>query len=421
MSVDPPLGFRFRPPRVRDRRGGLVRSCLLAGAVVLEVVLVPVLVVRAILARYRTKSVDAGFGPDPLINNVYHRRAMKLAGFSAETFCIEPYFITAEFDRIFLGSRSQGVSRLLANFAARIVCMWWILGRYRVLYTSFVGGPLGPMQLLWRFEPWLLGLAGVRTVILPFGGDVHVPERIENLAFRFALDADYPNWHIRADRVRRLVRLWSRRADCIFGGCDWLDCMDHADVVGFSHFTIDTDLWTSALPDLPAAFSEARPMRVLHAPNHRAIKGSDRIVEAVERLRAEGCHVELVQLERKPNEAIRAAMVHADVIADQLVIGWYAMFAIEGLAMNRAVICNLRPDLLAVHAAEGTLPAEGFPFVQAGPGDIADVLRSLHDDPSRIRDAARRGRKFVERFHSLQAGAKLFASIQARLGVECGA
>ncbi len=409
-------GFRMRAPQPR-RRGGWSRAVLATGALLAEVFLLPLLFARALAARLSAKSVDAGFGPDPLINNVYHRRAMQLAGHSAETFCIDPYFITREFDRVFLKAGWSGPLRLLAIFVARIHCFWWVAGRHRALYTSFAGGPLGPMQLLWRFEPALFRLAGVRTVILPFGGDVHVPERIDNLALRFALDADYPDWYLQASRVRRLVPLWTRGADCVYAGCDWVDCMDHAHVIGFAHFTIDTDQWNGQSPELPLAFSAERPMRVLHAPNHRAIKGSDRIIEAVEHLRRQGRHVELTLLERQPNETVRHAMTRCDVVADQLIIGWYAMFALEGMSMRRAVICNLRSDLVALHAAEGTQPEGGFPFVQADCTDIARVLGELHDQPDRIREAGLRGRAFVERHHSLQAGARLFGAIQGRLGV----
>ncbi len=417
MSVRSHEGFRFRSGRTPSRHPAWVRVSMAMASCVLEVLLAPLLLARAVFARFQSKRIDAGFGPDPLINNVHHRRSMQLAGFSAESFCIEPYFITSDFDHIFLPGGGRGAVRLAYAFASRVRCAWWIMGRHRVLYTSFNGGPLGPTFVLWRLEPLLLRIAGVRTVVLPYGGDVHVPERIPNLAFRFALDADYPTWHLRAPRARRLVPLWSRSADCVYGGCDWLDCLDHVDVVGFAHFTIDVDTWAADPPEVPERFSPSRPMRVLHAPNHRAVKGSERIVEAVESLRAEGRHVELVQIERQPNEVVRAAMAGVDVVADQLVIGWYAMFALEGMAMRRAVICHLRPDLVAVHASEGTLPEGGFPFVRADCQTIADALRALHDRPESIPEAGRQGRSFVERYHSLEAGSRLFSAIQARLGM----
>ena len=387
-----------------------------AASALIEGAILPVLIIRALMARATGKAIDAGFGPDPLINNVHHRKAMVMAGYTAQTFCIEPYFITNAFDRVFVQTQCSGFPRLLKLFVARIGCMLWVMGRFRVLYTNFAGGPLAPMVILGTIEPWLLRLAGVRTVMLPFGGDVHVPERLANLTFRYALDFDYPQSFMRADRVRRNVRRWSREADCVLAGCDWVDCLDHCDILCYSHFTIDSAQWDAPAQQLPEAFSAQRPLRILHAPNHRAIKGSDAFIAAVAQLQSKGCHIELVLMERKSNDTVRGAIESVDVVADQLVIGWYAMFAIEGMAMRRAVICNIREDLVAMHQAAGTAPPDGFPFVQATCATVVDAIESLYRDPQLVTQAATRGRTFVERYHSLEAGARLFGAIQTRLG-----
>lgn len=379
--------------------------------------MLPLLAVRALAARFLRKTIDAGFGPDPLVNNIYHRRAARLAGCSAEAFCIEPYFITSDFDRVFMSPGSSGAVRLLHALVARLRCFWWMCGRYRVVYFSFCGGPLGPLPLLAAVEPYLLRIAGVRTVILPYGGDVHVPERLSNLSFRDALDFDYPGFHLRESETRRAVSRWTRHADCVLGGADWVECMDHWDVLCLGHFTIDTVAWDAPAPEVPDRFTAQRPMRVLHAPNHRAIKGTDRIIEAVRLMRADGLHVELRLVERQPNDQVRRAIEGSDVVVDQLVIGWYAMFAIESMSLRRAVLCHVRPDLAALHVAAGTAPEGGFPFIPADSGTVEHALRRLYETPVSIREAGDRGRRFVESRHSLRFGARLFGAIQERLGI----
>lgn len=409
-------GFRVNP--AWRGRAGSRRSALKAPAsMAIGIIALPFLLVRALSARLIRKPVDAGFGPDPLVNNVHHRRAARLAGHGAEAFCIEPYFITADFDRVFLPPGSKGTLRLARSLVARLHCFWWMCGRFRVVYVSFCGGPLGPLPLLAAVEPLLLRLAGIRTVVLPYGGDVHVPERLSNLAFRDALDFDYPGFHLRAGRNRRAVARWTRHADCVVGGADWVECMDHWDVLCLGHFTIDASSWDAPPPELPERFSADRPMRLLHAPNHRAIKGTERIVEEVRRMREDGLHVELRLVEGRPNAEVRRAIEESDVAIDQLVIGWYAMFAIESMSLRRAVICHLRPDLVAMHVAAGTAPEGGFPFVPADGGTIGGSLRWLYERPDRIRDAGVRGRAFVEERHSLDFGARMFGEIQARLGI----
>ena len=417
------VGFRVNPAwQGRSANLGFVRrfrrSFLVAAMILVELAILPILVVRAFVARLFRKRIDAGFGPDPLINNVHHRKAMELAGYSAQTFCIEPSFITGAFDRVFVTGARTGVTRLVCLFVGRIRCAWWVLGQFHVLYTSFVGGPLAPMVFLARIEPFLLRLADVRTVMLPYGGDVHVPERLSNLAFRFALDFDYPKSFMRSTHVRRRVAVWTKHADCVLAGCDWVDCLDHCDVLCYSHFAIDETQWDAVAPTPPAEFTAARPLRILHAPNHRAIKGTDAFVAAVEQLRSEGCHIELHLMERQSNDSVKAAIQSVDVVADQLIIGWYAMFAIEGMAMRRPVLCHLRNDLLALHEAAGTAPQGGFPLVRCDCASVGSAIRDLYRNPGRIPEAGECGRKFVEHHHSLAAGARLFRMIQCRLGIE---
>lgn len=41
--------------------------------------------------------------------------------------------------------------------------------------------------------------------------------------------------------------------------------------------------------------------------------------------------VELITVQGKSNSELLALIDSCDIVADQLVIGWYAMFAIEGM------------------------------------------------------------------------------------------
>jgi len=61
------------------------------------ILFVPV-IIAAIVARFVHKRYDVGIGPEPLINNVYHKKALERYGYTAKTFVGETYFITSEFD-----------------------------------------------------------------------------------------------------------------------------------------------------------------------------------------------------------------------------------------------------------------------------------------------------------------------------------
>jgi glycosyltransferase involved in cell wall biosynthesis len=382
----------------------------------IEVLVVPLLFVVATLARWRNKEIDVGLGPEPLINNVYHKRALARCGYSAETFVNAVYFITTAFDvrgdRWLAWLRPGSVRLRVVSVLLALRVLW----RYRSLYISFNGGPLGGATVwLWRLEPALLRLARVRTLILPYGSDVQDMQLSPNLTFKHAKAQDYPGDRRRVARVKGQVGLWTRRADHIIGGCEWVDYMGHWDTLVLAHFSIDTEAWASE--PAPAAEPE-RPLRIVHAPNHRTIKGTRFFIDAVEQLRAEGVPVELVLLERVPNERIRETIRAADVVADQLVVGWYAMFALEGMAMRKPVLCYLRPDLKQLYERAGLIAPGEIPIVECTPETVKEAIRGLALRRHELASIGERGRAFAVRHHSLAAIGTVFDRINRRLGIE---
>lgn len=377
----------------------------------IEALQLPLLLVLAPLSRLASRPIDVGLGPIPMINNVYHKQALQLHGYTAETFVDSLYFITEEFDRKFIPRSRLG--RLLVK--ATNLTFLVALVRYRCLYLYFVGGPLGATLLLWRFEPRLLRMAGIRTVLMPYGADVQDLTRTPNLMFRHAMGRDYPWYRQMRRSVAAKIDLWSSLSSHVISGCDWVDYMHFWNTLMLAHFSIDLARWTS--PSQKRSPSHRRPFRVLHAPNHKAIKGTEYFVRAVDELRAEGREIELVLVQKVPNSEIRALMAEVDVVADQLIIGWYAMFAIEAMAMGKPVLCYLRGDLKQLYVDVGLVGDSEIPLIQATPATVKDTLRDLMDHPDILDDAGRRGPEYVRRHHSTESVGRVFAAINRSIGL----
>jgi hypothetical protein len=130
---------------------------------------------------------------------------------------------------------------------------------------------------------------------------------------------------------------------------------------------------------------------VVHAPTDRAVKGTRHVVEAVAALQAEDVPVRLVLLEGMTREQVVGAMADADVVVDQLLLGWYGGIAVEAMALAKPVVC-------AIDDAANPFGSD-LPIVRANPGTLADVLRRLAADPARRRAAGAAGRQFAERVH----------------------
>ncbi|MDP2654487.1 MAG: hypothetical protein Q8Q08_10735 [Candidatus Omnitrophota bacterium] len=362
----------------------------------------------SLLARAIKKNISVGLGPEPLINNVYHKRAFERAGFTAETFVNSVYFITQDFD-----FRADLLLKgLLAPFRGHLLFIRSIF-RYQGLYIYFHGGPLMETIFLWRMEPLLYRLAGVKVVVMPYGSDVQEMSRSPNLLFKHTRSMDYPSHRSRRKTIETRIDLWTRDADHIISGCEWVDYMYHWDTLMLGHFSIDTEQWTPAATP-PAA---PKPLKILHAPNHRNIKGTAYFTKAVQELRTEGVAIELVLCEKVPNDKIREMIHTADIVADQLIVGWYAMFALEAMSMGKPVLCYLRPDLIDFYTSAGLIRPGEIPIINCNPLTLKETLKRLAESPQTFSGLGEKGRQYVLRHHSLESVGKVFAQINSSIGI----
>lgn len=382
-----------------------------------EIFALPVLVTLALISRFVQKKIDVGLGPEPLINNVYHKRALKLYGYTAETFVSSVYFITNEFD-----VRADQLYRKLPSvlgFTIHYYLFVLSIFRYRCVYIYFNGGPLGlGSSWLWRLEPHLYKLAGVKVVVMPYGGDVQDLTRCTNLPFKHAMATDYPNFRLRQQIVAQHIDLWTRHAAHLISGCDWVDYMYHWDTLMLAHFSIDVDRWKPEPPTIQVdAPAELTKLRILHAPNHRTIKGTRFFIEAIDELIREGVPVELVIMERVPNTKIKEIMASVDVVADQLIIGWYAMFALEAMAMEKPVLCYLKQDYEELFILAGLINRDEIPIINCSPRTVKETIRDLALNKHKLSAIGQRSRKYVIRHHSTEAVGKVFDQINRLIGL----
>jgi glycosyltransferase involved in cell wall biosynthesis len=130
---------------------------------------------------------------------------------------------------------------------------------------------------------------------------------------------------------------------------------------------------------------------VVHAPTDRAVKGSRHVDEAVSALRADGVAVRLDLLGGMPREEAVRRTAEADLVVDQLLLGWYGGFAVEAMALAKPVLC-------AIDEAVNPFGDE-LPILRATPVTLAARIREFAEDATRRREAGLAGRRFVEAVH----------------------
>jgi glycosyltransferase involved in cell wall biosynthesis len=378
-----------------------------------ELLLLPVLLPVTLLARFSLKNTHIGLGPEPLINNIYHKKALQKYGYTAQTFVNDVYYITHEFDvRADRWIKNENLRRLVLP----VFLFVYSIFKYQCLYIYFNGGALGLGSLfLWRVEPFLYKISNTKIVVMPYGSDVQDTTRSNNLMFKDALNHDYPHQRLRRPRISGQIDLWTKWADHVISGCEWVDYMYYWDTLMIAHFSIEIE------PEPPPAISYSgqnkKTLRILHAPNHQAIKGTRYIVKAVNELREEGFDIELLTLQRVPNSQIRDLIASVDIVVDQLVVGWYAMFAIEAMAAGKSVLCYLREDLKQLYLFAGLLEPDEIPIINCSFATVKEQIRELALHPERLVEIGQKSRNYVIKHHSVTAVGKVFDQINRSINL----
>lgn len=134
-----------------------------------------------------------------------------------------------------------------------------------------------------------------------------------------------------------------------------------------------------------------RPL-VVHGPSNEHVKGTRFILQACEELKEEGLSFDLKLVKGMAHAEAAEWYRKADILVDQLHLGAYGVFSMEGMALGKSVICYYREDLFK--------PIYGdLPIINANPDSIKDVLRKTIKDFEMRKEYSIRGRAFVEEHH----------------------
>ena len=162
----------------------------------------------------------------------------------------------------------------------------------------------------------------------------------------------------------------------------------------------------------PSPVEPGDVLRVAHAPSKRKVKGTEAVLAAVEALQQRGAPIELDLIEGVPNADARKRYAAADVVVDQLRVGWYGMFAIESMALAKPVVVHL--DERGAAETEEAFGLE-LPLVRADEGSLETVLGGLVERRAELPELGRRSREYVERVHAHPAVARRVLEIYERV------
>jgi hypothetical protein len=364
------------------RRGA--RLALHAAAVV-PTVLVFLLVVVPIARLRRRARPRILWGTTPIANLRNSVAADRAYGYESASLVYRVYHDSDRdaFDYVWQPFGAVPGLRQLAPYTALV----WAVLRFDVFCFYFDGGLLAETPF-WRLELPLLRLAGKKIVVWPYGGDARLPSATRARG----------GWHAYSDvpagvedrdeaDVRAHLDAFGRWAHVILGCADLVEDLPRLD--GVLPYPFDAESWA------PVAADDGDVVRVVHAPNHPHYKGTRYLERAIAVLRDEGLPIELVLIQGLSNAEARLEYERAHVVADQFLIGAYALFAIEGMALGKPVLCYLNPRFARHHPEWADCP-----IVSVTPDTLEAELRALATDAGRRRAVSERGPAYVRAVHA---------------------
>jgi glycosyltransferase involved in cell wall biosynthesis len=176
---------------------------------------------------------------------------------------------------------------------------------------------------------------------------------------------------------------------------------------------IDLDQW-QCKPVYSSRNGRIGAVKIMHTPNHRGFKGTEFLIHAVEELKAEGLKVELILLEKVPNDRVCELMQEVDILADQFICTGYGLAAIEGMASGLPVMANLEHEAYTRIFRRYSFLNE-CPIFSTSPETLKQNLEVLITNPELREQLGRAGRRYVEKYHAFETSQYLFGSIYEKI------
>ncbi len=143
-------------------------------------------------------------------------------------------------------------------------------------------------------------------------------------------------------------------------------------------------------------------------------KGSPFIEAAVERLKNEGHHIFYFTASDVHPADIKYYQLQADIIVEQLIIGWWGSTGIETTALGKPVVCYLRPEWQKNFFSKNPQYKE-LPFINADVGTIYDKLKILVENESLREERGKASRVFAEAHYDAVKNAKNIIALMETL------
>ena len=284
-------------------------------------------------------------------------------------------------------------------WGTRILCKKWnflkLARKYDVFHFHF-----GRSMLPKNLDLGLLRMMGKKTVMQYWGSDIMQVD----LAKKYTLLTEETLRQIIPglddDKQRkRIARIDKKVGASIVGDYSLVPFSPESRVVRQA-------LDISKIPFVGVE-SKKEGINIVHAPTNRLIKGTGRILAAIERLRKEGFKVNTVLVENMPHDKAIEAFKTADIVVDDVLQGPYGLVAMECMALGKPVLGRIDRHFAGMY--------KDLPIVNTDPDSIYENLKALATNPAMRAELGKKGRAYVEANHDAKVIAQQLIDIYRSL------
>ncbi len=360
------------------------------------------------MKSYKVLHAPSSVGGNPQVLS----RALQVLGVDSCSLVVSQNYLAYQADRVL---QRPGESLVMREFK-RIWAILFYLPRFDVIHynagttlaSAYAFSPrpgrrardlmrrgyAAYLRVLQRFELAYVRRLGMKIFVTYQGDDARQGDySLEHFPINIASQVDEGYYCAASDAFkRRSIKMLSSVASQLYSvNPDLMHVLPASTrFTPYSHVFLDD--WKPLYSQC-----ENRPLRIVHAPSNRKVKGSELIIRALNSLREQGFEFELLLVEGMSNDKARKVYESADVLVDQLFAGWYGGLAVELMALGKPVLVYIRDEDL------GFIPEQmkaDLPFLQITPTTVEEALRDLLLMPrEQLLALGKRSRAFVERWH----------------------
>lgn len=257
-------------------------------------------------------------------------------------------------------------------------------------------------RLAWH--PWLEGAAlrraGIPMLMSFTGSDARIISEARAANPYFYLEEN----RVRDDAIRAYLRTLSRTIRYAATDCEMIGyvapyfekCFVFRQPVDLSEINYQEPRDT----DCPV---------ILHVPTNLQVKGTEFIVNAVERLRSEGYRFQFRLKRQLTQKEFYREMAACDIYADEIRLGAHGLTPVETMAAGKPTITYIREDLIEKYPRD-------LPLINSTPDTVYQKLKELITDADARRQIGIASRKYVEKYHDVNVVVRDLVKIYREIG-----